>query len=75
MRYVLAIATGLACLTQLVACGSDPDPQERDRQPMAVEDTVFGDMIQTEDRARAVEDLGFEHKKDMDRTIDEESGQ
>jgi len=73
MRYLAHLATALACLSQLVACGSDPEPGQRERQPMAVEDTVFGDMIQTQDRARAVEDLQFQQKKDMDRAIEESS--
>lgn len=64
-------------LTALLAClsgcgGGEPPPRQEERPPpMPVEDTVFGDMIETQDRARAVEDLGFERKREMDRAIED----
>jgi hypothetical protein len=75
MRTLIAAASLTALLAGLCGCGSDdPPPPKEKRAPMAVEDTVFGDMIETQDRARSVEDTNFEHKRQMDEAIDDQSG-
>jgi hypothetical protein len=58
---VLFIALGL------VACGSESEPA---REPPPVQDTVFGDMVGTKDKARAVEDSMQQQKEERDRAID-----
>ena len=56
-------------LVGLAACGGG---EEREAEkPMAVEDTVFGDMVGTQDKARAVQDTTMEHKQEMDRALDD----
>jgi len=68
--------TGLA-LTSLVACGAPtPRPREKaDSQPEAhapgrgTEETVFDDLIKTEDRARAVEGVTQDAKAATDKAI------
>lgn len=55
----------------LAACG--PGPQES-REPPPVEDTVFGDMVETMDRAQAVEDTARQHKEALDRALDASEG-
>jgi len=56
----------------LSACGPSPEEQ---REPPAVKDTAFGDMVGTMDRARGVEDTTMQHKEDVDRSLDEAEGE
>ena len=51
----------------LVACGSESEPA---REPPPVEDTVFGDVVATQDRAKAVEGTLQRQKEERDRAID-----
>lgn len=51
----------------LVACGSESEPA---REPPPVQDTVFGDMVGTKDKARAVEGSMQQQKEERDRAID-----
>jgi hypothetical protein len=65
-------------LSMLVACGpSASDPQddaagEAEARELGrdTDETVLDDMIQTEDRARAVEDVTMDAKRDLDQAID-----
>ena len=62
--------TGLA-LAALVGCGA-PAPQDKAEareKGRDTDETVFDDMIQTQDRARAVEDLTLGRKGEMDEAI------
>lgn len=70
----LSLATLLA-LT-LVGCGG-PAPQAGAEDEAAAEalgrdtdETVFDDMVQTQDKARAVEDLTLGRKDDLDRALE-----
>jgi hypothetical protein len=58
--FALCVAFGLA------ACGES----EPAREPPPVEDTVFGDMVGTKDKARAVEGQMQQQKEERDRAID-----
>lgn len=80
LRFRLA-ATGLA-LAILAACGA-PTPHPRDDADVkapdstggSADETVFDDLIQTKDRARAVEGVLQEGKASTDKAIEEsESG-
>ena len=51
----------------LVACGSESEPA---REPPPVKDTVFGDMVETRERAKAVEGSLQQQKEERDRAID-----
>ena len=65
-------------LSMLAACGSPaPDPQddaaaEAEARELGrdTDKTVLDDMIQTEDRARAVEDVTMDAKRNLDEAID-----
>jgi hypothetical protein len=60
----------------LVACGS-PAPQdeaEAREKGRDTDKTVFDDMIETQDKARAVEDVTLGHKKDLDAAIEQSEG-
>jgi len=55
----------------LTACGAGEQPS---REPPPGEDTAFGDMVQTMDKARAVEDTTRQHKEELDRALDAAEG-
>lgn len=54
----------VACLV-LTACGGASDDAERD----AGEEKVFDPLIQSVDKAKAVEDTVEQHKRDMDEAM------
>lgn len=65
----------LACLA---ACGGAPEPvdrEEAERHGRDTDETVFDDMIQTQDKARAVEGVTLGHKDDMDAAIEDSEGE
>jgi|RhiMethySRZTD1v2_1073278.scaffolds.fasta_scaffold104191_2 hypothetical protein len=66
--------TGLL-MVGLAGCGAPPaDRKEAEVAPepgsQEAEETVFDDMIQTQDRARAVEGVLMDSKRDLDTAID-----
>jgi hypothetical protein len=66
--------TGLL-MVALAGCGAPPADEEEaevapDPDSQRAEKTVFDDMIQTEDRARAVEGVLMDSKRDLDTAID-----
>ena len=77
MRRLASLTlTGLA-LSGLVACGN-PTPhakKDSDATDREVEETVFDDTIQTQDRARAVEDLTLGRKSDLDEALRKAEGE
>ncbi|HEX6573277.1 MAG TPA: hypothetical protein VF055_14725 [Steroidobacteraceae bacterium] len=72
----LSLAT-IALLT-VVAC-SAPAPEETDEEEARAlgrdtDETVFDDAIQTQDRARAVEDLTLGRKDQLDQALEASEG-
>ena len=75
--------TGLALLL-LAACGGAPESSSEEEQAAAdaraselgrdTDKTVFDDMIQTQDKARAVEGVVLEHKNDVDAALESAEG-
>jgi len=72
--------TRLARLSLLALCAvvvggcSPPPPQDKEKAAELGRDTdttVFDDMIQTEDRARGVEDTLMQQKKNTDAAIED----
>lgn len=69
-------------LSMLVACGSStPDPKDNAASEAEArelgrdtDETVLDDMIQTQDRARAVEDVTMDAKRNLDEAIDAQTG-
>jgi hypothetical protein len=53
-------------LAMLGGCGAATDAN-REREPPPVEETVFGDMVGTMDKARGVEDMLQKQKEERDR--------
>jgi hypothetical protein len=63
-------------LATLAACGA-PAPQDKQsarEKGRDTDETVFDDMVQTQDRARAVEDVTLGRKADMDAAIERSEG-
>ena len=61
----------------LAACGGKPEPQDEEAARALGRDTdktVFDDLIQTQDKARAVEGVTLGHKADMDAAIKSAEG-
>jgi hypothetical protein len=69
----------LVALT-LVACGGPTSRDEQADEEAAralgrdTDETVFDDMVQTQDEARAVEDLTLGRKDDLDRALEASEG-
>lgn len=60
----------------LAACdyGQPQDKEEAEARGRDTDETVFDDMIQTQDKARAVEDLTLGRKGEMDAAIEQSEG-
>ena len=66
----------------MAACNSaapDPEQQKKDEEQARAlgrdtDKTVFDDAIQTQDRARAVEDLTLGRKDELDRALEASEG-
>ena len=64
-------------LTVVAACGGEQAPQDKAdaaAKGRSTDETVFDDMIQTQDRARGVEDTTMAAKDSLDAAIDAQSG-
>jgi hypothetical protein len=71
----LSLATlALLCV---VACGGparEQDEEEARALGRDTDETVFDDAIQTQDRARAVEDVTLGHKQQLDQALEAAEG-
>ncbi len=68
--------SGLVVLA-FAGCGGAPEPQDEEAARELGRDTdktVFDDMIQTQDKARAVEGVTLGHKAEMDAAIESAEG-
>ena len=63
---------GLLCvLAGLAVCGNQAE-EENKKEPMKLEDTAFGEMTSTMDRARSVETTTMQHKEELDRALEQD---
>ena len=82
MRPAARLTLSALVLAMLAACGAPSshdeasalDEDEARARGRDTDETVFDDMIQTQDRARAVEDLTLGRKADMDAAIEQSEG-
>jgi hypothetical protein len=79
MRPAARLTLSGLVLSALAACGAPPPAQQDEAEAREkgrdTDKTVFDDTIQTQDRARAVEDLTLGHKADMDAAIEQSEGE
>jgi hypothetical protein len=76
---VPAVKIAVAALAALVLMGcGGPEPKQdkaaAERLGRDTDETVFDDMIQTQDKARAVEDLTLGRKDDLDQALERSEG-
>jgi predicted small lipoprotein YifL len=82
MSAVARLPLAALALLTLAACGSPaPEPQDDAAEEAQArelgrdtDETVLDDMIETEDRARAVGDVTMDAKRDLDEAIDAQTG-
>ncbi|HET9693669.1 MAG TPA: hypothetical protein VFP48_04730 [Steroidobacteraceae bacterium] len=73
----LSLAT-LALLSVLACSAPAPEPQDEDEARALgrdTDETVFDDMIQTQDKARGVEDLTLGRKDELDQALEASEGE
>jgi hypothetical protein len=64
----------LGAVLLLLGCGAAEDSSET-AEPPPVEETAFGEMVGTIDKAHSVEGTVLQQKEDTDRAIQESEGQ
>jgi hypothetical protein len=77
MNRIAGLALSGLVLLGLAACGGKPEPPDEAAARELGRDTdktVFDDMIQTQDKARAVEGVTFAQKAAMDAAIESAAG-
>ncbi len=78
MRPAARLTLSALLLAMLAACGAPaPAPQDKEAaraKGRDTDETVFDDMVQTQDRARAVEGVTLGHKAEMDAAIEQQEG-
>ena len=77
MNRIAGLALSGLVLLGLAACGGKPEAQDEEAAKALGRDTdktVFDDMIQTQDKARAVEGVTFAQKAAMDAAIESAEG-
>ena len=67
-RFTLALIAALL----MSACGAGGKETEPEETTPAVDETAFGDMVGTIDKAKGVQDTVDSHKQETDRRLDEE---
>jgi hypothetical protein len=83
MPAVARLLPALFALLMLAACGSPPPETAAEQAPAEAgprvldsgkDATVFDDMLQTQDRARAVEGVTLGRKDELDQALEEQTG-
>ncbi len=73
MRAILALGVLAVALTT-TACGSNEEPKVEE-PPMKVEDTVFDDLVGTQDQARDRSNAAVElHRDSMNKRLETDEG-
>jgi hypothetical protein len=67
-------AFGMVVAALAGGCGGNEEPDE-EVPPMKVEDTVFGDLVGTQDKARDRSNAAVElHRESLNKRLDEDEG-
>ncbi len=74
MRAIL-VAGVLALALTGAGCGGSDEPEKKKEEVMKVEDTAFGPLIGTQDKARDRSNAAVElHRESLDRRLEEDEG-
>ena len=82
MCPIVSAAAGRCVVAAIVllgvaSCSAPAPPPQDEEEAQALgrdtDETVFDDMVQTQDRARAVNDVALGHKRDLDGAIEQSS--
>jgi hypothetical protein len=77
-KAAAGLSLALVAIFALGACNSPPpeEPDEEEARALGrdTDETVFDDMVQTQDRARAVEDLTLGRKDELDQALEASEG-
>ena len=72
MRAIFAI--GMLAIFALAGCGSSDEPEEEE-EPMKVEDSAFGPLIGTQDKARDRANAAVDkHREIMNERLEQDEG-
>ena len=73
-RRLIAV---LSMSALICACGAQQTDTSEPSEPapMPVEETVFGDMVESMDKARDVDATVLEHKREVDQALEQAEGQ
>ena len=73
MRAIFAIGMLTAVVT-LAGCGGSDEPAEKE-EPMKVEDSAFGPLVGTQDKARDGANVAVDvHRENLNKRLDEDEG-
>ena len=73
MRAILMSGALVAALL-MTGCGSNEEPEPKE-EPMKVEDTVFGDLVGTQDKARDRANQAVDvHREGLESRLEEDEG-
>ena len=68
-------ACGLLAAALVAGCGSSDEPKKKEEPPMKVEDTAFGPLIGTQDKARDRTNAAVElHRESLNKRLEEDEG-
>ncbi|MGH8249073.1 MAG: hypothetical protein ACREVI_00010 [Steroidobacteraceae bacterium] len=74
MRANMAFGVLLVALAA-AGCGGSEEPEKKDPPPMKVEDTVFGDLVGTQDKARDGANAAVEvHREALEQRLEADEG-
>lgn len=69
MRTIQLLATSLVLVSLLNACGAQGESVARP-EPPPVEETAFGELVGTMDKARSVEDTTMQRSQELDEALE-----
>ncbi len=72
--HAIVVTGMLAVAIALAGCGGSDEPEEKE-EPMKVEDTAFGPLIGTQDKARDRTNAAVDkHREIMDERLEQDEG-
>jgi hypothetical protein len=74
MRIFVTIGMMAAALLA-AGCGGQDEPEKKNEAPMKVEDTAFGPLVGTQDKARDRANAAVDqHRENLEKRLEEDEG-